>query len=51
MSIANVIKAHWQGFVGGPDFKRNIQHRFILENKLQNSQHPSTLNYKILILL
>ena len=33
MSIVNVIKAHWQGFVGGPDFKRNIQHRFILENK------------------
>ena len=28
-----LIKAYWRGFVGGPDFNRDINHRFILEDK------------------
>lgn len=28
-----LIKAYWRGFVGGPDFNRNINHSFILEEK------------------
>ena len=28
-----LIKAYWRGFVGGPDFNRDINHRFILEHK------------------
>jgi hypothetical protein len=31
--LVNLIKAYWRGFVGGPDFNRGINHRFILENK------------------
>jgi hypothetical protein len=31
--LFNLIKAYWRGFVGGPDFNRGINHRFILEKK------------------
>ena len=31
--LIKLINAYWRGFVGGPDFTRDISHRFILEDK------------------
>ena len=31
--MIKLIKAYWRGFVGGPDFNRDVNHRFILEDK------------------
>ena len=31
--LSYLIKGYWRGFVGGPDFTRDISHRFILEDK------------------
>jgi hypothetical protein len=33
IKLFTLIKAYWRGFVGGPDFNRNINHSFILEDK------------------
>ena len=31
--LSYLIKGYWRGFVGGPDFTRDICHRFILEDR------------------
>ena len=33
INLFKLIKAYWRGFVGGADFNRGINHRFILEDK------------------
>ena len=42
MKLFTLIKAFWRGFVGGPDFNRDINHRFILEDKQLTIKVPSS---------
>ncbi len=42
INLLSLSKAYWHGFVGGPDFNRNIQHRFILENKQLTMDLPDS---------
>ena len=40
--MIKLISAYWRGFVGGPDFTRSINHRFILEDKLLSVSIPDS---------
>ena len=42
INLFKLIKAYWRGFVGGPDFNRNINHNFILEDKQLTIKVPSS---------
>ena len=42
INLFKLIKAYWRGFVGGPDFSRSIQHRFILEDKQLTIKLPDS---------
>lgn len=42
MNIFKLMKAYWRGFVGGPDFTRDISHRFILEGKQLTIKVPDS---------
>ena len=40
--MIQLIKAYWRGFVGGPNFNNDINHRFILENKQLTIKVPDS---------
>ena len=40
--LSYLIKGYWRGFVGGPDFTREISHRFILEDKQLTIKVPDS---------
>jgi len=42
MNLFKLINAYWRGFVGGPDFTRDISHRFILEDKQLTIKIPDS---------
>ncbi|XPF93221.1 hypothetical protein ACM9HF_14485 [Colwellia sp. RE-S-Sl-9] len=42
MNIFKLMKAYWRGFVGGPDFDRDVNHRFILEDKQLSIKVPDS---------
>ncbi|WP_236559842.1 hypothetical protein [Colwellia sp. 20A7] len=42
MNLFKLIKAYWRGFVGGPDFNRDICHRFMLEDKQLTIKVPDS---------
>ncbi len=42
INLFKLINASWRGFVGGPDFNRNINHRFILEDKQLTIKVPDS---------
>jgi hypothetical protein len=42
MNIFKLMKAYWRGFVGGPDFNRDVNLRFILEDKQLSIKVPDS---------
>ena len=42
INLFKLIKTYCRGFVGGPDFNRNINHRFILEDKQLTIKVPDS---------